>query len=922
MPLPLLATKLYIPPVRTDGIARPRLTDKIRSSVDSPGVLVLLSGPAGFGKTTLLSEFVAQLHRPAAWLSLDEGDNDPIRFWTYLIAACQAVQQWVGESALAMLGMPQPLSAEAVPAVLINDIARLEHGLVLILDDYHAIQNEAIHSAFSFLLEHLPGNLHILVSTRVDPPWPLARFRARGQLVEIRASDLRFSVEEAAAFLNRLMKLNLTIEDVQALDTRTEGWIAGLQLAAIALRSPLSRQGRSDVAGFIKSFTGSHVYIAEYLLEEVFKSQAADTQSFLLKTSILGRLSASLCEAVTGCADGQSVLLALQRANLFVVPLDDEGRWFRYHQLFADLLKARLQQTTPAPAICDLHQRAANWYRGAGMDSDAIDHALAAGNYPYVLEIMERVALPMILQAHVRTFDGWLRAIPPEFLQDSPKINLACAWMYLVRGAPDLAGPYLGRLEKYFARIETEKVEAALQGGWLALQAKRLNMQGKSQESIRLASQALDMLPEAELNVRTLVQLELATAYQQLADYDQAAGIFQMIARDAQARGDFVSELLGISARARMTLLQGKLHLTYQIAREGLDHLEAAGKFTPFSATLFGEIGQVFYHWHRLDQAQEYLLRSVQMSGHSGYIDPEMFYHLMRSLICQMEGDWRAAELEMQKINELMRLAPPAMIRESIIAQQLRVDLAFDRFQEAQATLEKEGFRFDPDTGFSGPFGLLYNSALRFLLSLARSGRVKVNLSRLVEIAGATFEELLRWQQIPVALESLLLRSQMYAALGDEVHRLEDISRALEIAGPEGFISVFVEEGQPVADALATLLKKNRPGTVDPAFLQEIRTAFPGRRSEREPVGGVLASQVVEQGSVPVPLIEPLTARELQVLKLIAAGDSNRAIAEQLVITVSAVKKHTGNIFGKLGVNSRTQAVARARQLGLLIPGE
>ena len=375
MSVSLLSTKLYIPPPRANAVVRPRLTEKLSTVLNQPGSFALLSGPAGFGKTILLSEFVAALKQPVVWVSLDEGDNDPIRFWSYLIAAFQSVQAKVGESALALFQFPQPLPVETVPSILINDLAGLSTDLLLVLDDYHVIQNEVIHAAFIYLLEHLPGNLHIVVSTRVDPPWPLARFRARNQLTEIRAVDLRFTNEEAAAFLNQVMGLALSTADVTALEARTEGWIAGLQLAA------LSMQGRRDIAGFIKAFTGSHVYIAEYLVEEVLRHQSEENQRFLLQTSILGRLNASLCEAVTGVQDGQAVLTALHRANIFVIPLDDEGLWFRYHHLFADLLQARLRQSLPADAISTLHSRASQWYEQNGFVIEAVNHALAGEGF-------------------------------------------------------------------------------------------------------------------------------------------------------------------------------------------------------------------------------------------------------------------------------------------------------------------------------------------------------------------------------------------------------------------------------------------------------------------------------------------------------------------------------------------------------------
>ncbi|HSB03016.1 MAG TPA: AAA family ATPase, partial [Anaerolineales bacterium] len=423
----LLSTKLHTPRTRANAVSRPRLAEKLLAGVNRPGSFVLLSGPAGFGKTTLLSEFVAELQRPVAWVSLDEGDNDPIRFWTYLLTACQSIRRGIGESGLALLQSPQPLPDETLPTILINDLVRLGADLVLVLDDYHTIQNQTIHSALSFLLDHLPDKLHLVISTRIDPPWPVARFRARDQLVEIRALDLRFTTGETAAFLNQVMGLNLSSENVAALEARTEGWIASLQLAA------LSMKGHSDVTGFIEAFTGSHIYVAEYLIEEVLGRQSEEVKTFLMQTSILGRLHASLCEAVTGHIESQALLKDLYQANLFVIPLDDEGQWYRYHQLFTDLLQARLQQTFSADVIAALHQRAATWYEQTGMMPEAIEHALVARDFSHAAQLIEKTAMPMILNAYFITVEDWLQRIPPEYLNESLRANLAFAWMYLMR---------------------------------------------------------------------------------------------------------------------------------------------------------------------------------------------------------------------------------------------------------------------------------------------------------------------------------------------------------------------------------------------------------------------------------------------------------------------------------------------------------
>ena len=919
MSVSLLATKFYIPHIRESMVARPRLIEKLRAGIKQAGAMVLISSPAGFGKTTLLAELAKQI-KPLAWISLDEGDNDPITFWTYLITACQSIQPKVGESAMALLQSPQPFPEEAIPTILVNDLSKLDREIVLILDDYHVIQNQSVHDTITFLLEHLPDPLHIVLSTRVDPPLPLPRLRARNQLIELRAADLRFSNYEAAEFLNQVMRLNLSAGDVASLEARTEGWIAGLQLAA------LSMKGRSDLAGFIEAFTGSHVYVAEYLVEEVLQRQPGETQNFLLQTSILERLSAGLCEAVTGYPDGQAILTNLQHMNLFVIPLDDEGQWFRYHHLFSDLLQARLRQSISAEAVAELYQYASTWCEQEGMVNEAINYALAVCDYPRVVRLVEKIALPTILQAHVKTIDAWLQAIPREYIEKSPRLNMAFAWLNLLRGTPDQAKSYLNRLAVIFSADESVQ-DSSLQGEWLALQSKQFAMQGKPAESRDLAHRALQILPEADVLVRTMLHLNLADACEQTHDYDGANETFQMIVREAQARGDFATEIIGMSGQARMLLMQGCLYPAFALAMRGVRRLETTGQATPFSATFFGELGQIYYHWHQLDQARDHSLRSIQVSGVSGYNDPEIYHHVMLSRIHQMDGDWEASAREMQHASDLARKIPPAMVREQVISQQVRVDLALDRLTAAQTALQPEGFGFEetfdfpflpPDANVLHPLALLYNSALRILLYRTAMGNGGKNLKRGVELADLVLAGELRCSQIPAALETLLLRSQMKAALSDQDGSLADAAQALKLAEPEGFISIFVEEGPQVAEILNTLLKRNLSGTVQPDYVKEILAAFPVGTS---PMFASSASNIGRAATIvdhSLAPIESLTSRELEVLRLIAGGDSNRGIAEKLVITLSAVKKHTGNIFRKLNVSSRTQALVRARQSGIL----
>jgi LuxR family maltose regulon positive regulatory protein len=918
MSVSLLSTKLHIPHTRANAVARPRLTEKMLAGVKRPGSFVLLSGPAGFGKTTLLSEFVIELKRPVAWVSLDEADNDPIRFWTYLLTACQSIRPEIGESGLALLQTPQPLPEETLPTILINDLVRLGVDLVIVLDDYHTIQNQTIHFALSFLLDHLPDKLHLVISTRVDPPWPLARFRARDRLVEIRAVDLRFTTDEAAAFLNEVMGLNLSAEDVAALEERTEGWIASLQLAA------LSMKGRSDITGFIQAFTGSHVYVAEYLIEEVLGRQSEEVKTFLMQTAILGRVNASLCEAVTGHAESQARLRELYQANLFLIPLDDEGQWYRYHQLFADLLKARLQQTLPADAITALHQRAAAWYEQAGMMPEAIEHALAASDYSHAAQLIEKAAMPMILNAYFKTVEGWLQIIPPEYLNESLRANLAFAWMHLMRRDFTQAAPHLERLQALFSAARGDELDASLQGEWLALQSMLLSTQGNVGESTDLAERALKILPREDAQVRTVTYMGLANMYEQVLDFERAAAAMDAIVQNARDVGDLTSEVLGLSLLGRMLLQQGALHSVYEITSRALQRIEHAGLFSPFSATLYGELAQVHYHWHQLEEARRYFSRSVELSALGGFSDAEIYHSVFLSRLFQMEGDLQASAQEIEKALVRMRTAAPAFVREEVVSQKVSISLALGHFDTAQMALKEYGFHFDggfsypelaPDAAIPHPVGLLYNSALRILLDKARAGGERQDLSHGIELAELLIAGSSRCRHLPIVLQTLLLRSQMQRVLRDEQAALADVLRTLELAEPERFISVFVEEGTPIAETLGTLLRRKLPGAVGPDYVQEILGAFPGAHDKPS------ARPVPSAGNAAAAdasLIQPLTSRELEVLKHIAAGDSNQRIADELVVTLSAVKKHTGNIFKKLNVSSRTQAVLRARQLGLL----
>jgi LuxR family transcriptional regulator, maltose regulon positive regulatory protein len=921
----LLATKLRRPTTSPKRVHRPHLIQCLNDGLEAGRKMMLVSAPPGFGKTTLLSEWVAQLHRPAAWLSLDEGDNDPIRFWTCLIAACRSVHGGVGEAALTLFHSPEPLPDETIPTILINDLIRLENDLVLILDDYHLIQNQSIHTALSFLLDHLPDQLHLVLSTRVDPPWPLARLRTRNQLIELRATDLRFSIEEAAAFLNQVMELNLTAEDVAALEARTEGWIASLQLAAIAMQSPISMKGRNDLANFVKAFTGSHVYVAEYLVEEVLRHQSEDTQTFLLRTSILERLSAKLCEAVTGRQDGQVILMALHRSNLFVIPLDDEGHWFRYHRLFADLLQAHLRQTFPGEAIATLHTRASRWYEAAGMVNEAIQHALAAADYATVVRLIESHAVEMLMQGYTKTVEGWLTAIPSELRLRSIRINLAFAWMHLLRGAFAAAAPHVERLQTMLAGSQLDEADPSLKAEWLALQAYLLSARGQLTESLELARRARDIAPETDGYVQSLAYNALGSAYLMLNDYTRVVEVYQKTIQHGRAAANSLVEMLGISVLAQIATQHGQLHFAYELASQGIDRAERSGSPPAIVMAVHGALGQVHYQWAHLAEAQSHFLRAIQLCALSGYTAGEIYGRANFSRLLQIEGNLPAADQEIQQAIDLMRSGAPAWGGDEAVVQQVRLHLAQHQQAAAESMLAKQGFSFKE--GFSFPDlatgqamtysnGLLYNSALHILLHRARTQRKPESLQSGIKLADRLINGALQSQYFSIVLEALLLRAQMHATLGNAQAGLADVAQALERAEPEGFISIFVEAGSPIAESLAVLLKRAQPDSAQSEYIQTILTAY----SRMQPLRVTREEQPVPNRPI-VPgeqLVEPLTPRELEVLQLIAAGDSNQTIADNLVITVRTVKKHTTNIYGKLNAGSRTQAVARARELGLL----
>ncbi len=909
----LLLTKLRRPAAPVKYISRPLLSQRLDSGLEAGRQLTLVSAPAGFGKTTCITEWLANVALPVAWLSLDAADDEPGRFFTYLLAALHTVDERLGEEIGAVLKAGQLPPAEIISATFINDMLTLDTRFLLALDDFQVIQDPFILQVMQTLVTNLPQTLHLVLLTREEPSLPLARLRANNQLTEIRAADLRFSRPETAAFLQEVMGLSLAPADLAVLADKTEGWIAGLQLAGLSMRE------RDNPSAFIAELSGSHRHILRYLTEEVLQQQPAEIQDFLLSTAILDKLTGDLCDAVTGGTNSSRLLEQLFNDNLFLIPLDDEQQWYRYHQLFGDLLRDR-QKIVHKKETALLYRRASRWYEQAGMSGEAIQHAIDAEDYETAVSLIETHAMDMLMAWHAKTVRGWMAAIPPEWSAKSPRSNMAFAWMHLFSNKFEEALPYIRRLQDMFAGDQLDADDPVVQGEWLAMQATLLNGQGMPEQSLDLARQALALVPEEDAYIRGLIYGSLANSYKAINNHARAVEAYEKLIQHGRASGSLVSELMGVSALGLYAMERGELQAGFDIAVKGAERVERSRTLPPIAAAVYGEIGGIYYHWYQLEQAHANLARSTQVSTLSGYSDAEIFHHVIHSRLAQIDGDREAAASQIEKATTLMQADAPAAIREEVVAQQVRVALLGQDLAGAEAALKPYGYRFQkplvlpelgPDLVIDRSTSLLVLSALRIILYQGRNEGQFAYFDQGIDLAGRLLAKAQEVQAIPVILEALLVRAQMYAVLGEEQASQADVATAVALSQPEGFITIFLEEGEPVAQILTRLLDTNQLEDAKSDHAQKIFSAYPASVQAE-----VLPK--IETLSAADKLVEPLSQRELQILQLINEGYTNREIAERLVITLHTVKKHSSNIYSKLDVRSRTQAAAKARELRLL----
>lgn len=892
MASPLVATKLYVPKLREGLVARPRLSDRIRRGTHSK--LTLISAPAGFGKTTLLAEWLAASTggRAVAWLSLDQTDNELTAFWSHLVAAVQAAAGALGETFPDLL--PAGSNADhTFLAKLLNALGDLPNDIELVLDDYHVIGQPDIEAGLSLLLEHLPANVHVVISTRADPALPLGRLRARGELLEVRSPDLRFTAEEATAYLNGTMRLGLTAKDIAVLGGRTEGWIAALQLAVLSL------EGRSDASAFIAGFAGSDRYIVDYLVEEVLQRAPDEVRQFLFRTCFLGRLTGSLCDAVTGAGGGAAMLAALDRQNLFIVPLDDRRQWYRYHHLFADVLLAHLSEDVRAE-LPTLHRRASDWYEQQGERFDAIRHALLASDFERAAELIELATPDMQKNRGEAILRGWSRQLPRDLVRNRPVLGIGFVGALVSYGEFDGIDERLRDVEHGLAMLAGAGPSAAvvvdrsqlprLPGAVELYRAALAQVRGDVPGIIEHAQRVLELAPSDDNVGRAAGSSMLGIAYWSQGNLEPARCAWTE-GRNGLQRAGHISDVLGVSlALVDINRAQGRLSEAIAVCEQALElSASSGGRALRGTADMHAGLSDLYRERNDFDAAHRHLAKSQELGEAAGLPQHPYRWRVAAALLRRDEGDLDGAvdllnEAEHLYVSDFFPLVRP------VAAIRTRIWIAQGRMDDAQRWQRERELGVDDDLGYLREFEHITLARLLIARNTSDDGALRL-LDRLLDHATSN-----AW--MGSVIEISLLQSLAHRGDGNPAP-LVPLERALSLAEPEGYVRLFVDAGERMATLLKAALKRG----ITPAYTRRLISAFgPPRRA-----------------ASPHPdLIEPLSERELDVLRLLRSDLGGPEIARELMVSENTMRTHTKNIYEKLGVNNRRSAVHRAEELDLL----
>ncbi len=888
----LLRTKLNHPHSPDGIVVRSRLIDQLNSAASSK--LILVSAPAGFGKTTLLSEWMESYARPVAWLSLDEGDNDPVRFLAYLIAALRTVQPELSSELLDMFKTPNPPPMQSALTALINQIIETKDTFILVLDDYHEISSQPVHDMMAFFLEHLPDSVRVIITTRMDPPLPVARLRGKGQLAELRAADLRFTPDEIALFLSRFTGQTFSAGDIDALAARTEGWIAGLKMAAVSLR------GRDDVEKYIRAFTGSNRYILDYLVEEVLKRQPQDIQSFLLDTSILKRLSGPLCDAVCARTDSQAILEYIEKANLFIVPLDSERKWYRYHHLLTDLLRQRLAQADPQ-RITALHANAGRWYEQNGYIDEAVEHAFLAGSHreasglilSHIEEIMARSELVTLLR--------WIDSLPEEIVRAQPLLCAYHALAMLLTGCP---------AEEVAARLDDAgkaDVKAEYAGEIATFRAWCTGMSGDFKKLREQGEAVLKLLPKDRLMFRCFAYLILGAAHMMAGEVNDAIRVFEEAVKTGRAAGNTMVVVLACVRLASLYIITGRLHQAQEHYHEVLEYIDSkSNRRPPVAGIALIGLGGLLYELNDMEAAEAMLRDGIKLVKKWGEIGA-MSGYMTLAMIKQDTGDSAAAnELILQAVRVAYNFKSSIMDDVFARAYQARLWIQQGNMDAAHTWVCQQGLesKIVPEEleDLSENYFLYYVREVE-LTTLARLQLAQGDYGQalsLLNILAAIAEKQGRTGSL---IELLVLKAAASKGSGDSSSALEYMVKALTLAEPSGYMRTFISEGCPAAELLHEIQRSG----IMPAYTAKLLAAFSSPS---------VRPQAADNTAPALP--EPLSERELEVLGLMSRGYSNQEIASTLFISLRTVKWHTGNIYDKLNTHGWTRAVLRARALGIL----